>query len=162
MRLRGSHTGPNPTDRGKKGCKRHLLTDPDGVPLVVQTTPANVPDQQQLQPLLDQLPAVRKPRGRPRRKPDYILGDRAYGTADQIARTESRGIKSLLAQRSSTTHGSGLGEFRYVVERTLACFGHFRRLKFCYERFGHHFQAFHHLAAALLTHTRLAKIKMRF
>lgn len=132
------------------------------MPLVVQTTPANVPDQRQLGPLLDALPAVRKPRGRPRRKPDYLLGDRAYGTAQEIASVESRGIKSLLAERSSTAHGSGLGEFRYVVERTLACFGHFRRLKFCYERFGQHFQAFHDLAAGLLAYTRLAKIKLRF
>lgn len=111
---------------------------------------------------MDCCPAVRKPRGRPRRLPAYLLGDRAYGTADQIARTESRRIRRLLAERSNTAHGSGLGAFRYVVERTLACFGHFRRLKFCYERFGHHFQAFHDLAAALLTYTRSTNIELRF
>jgi hypothetical protein len=40
----GVHTGPNPTDRAKKGCKRHVITDGDGVPLTMQTTPANAND----------------------------------------------------------------------------------------------------------------------
>ena len=132
------------------------------MPLLVQTTPANVPDQYQLESLLDELPAIRQPRGRPRRKPDGILADRAYGTAREIAMVEARGIESFMAERSSTTHGSGLGQLRYVVERTLACFGHFRRLKFCYERVGTHFQAFHDLAAALLTRTRWANAHLRF
>jgi len=138
-----------------------VLTDADGVPLVVQTTPANVPDQDQLESLLDALPAVKKPRGRPRRKPDSIIGDRAYGTVREIAIVESRGIKSDLAERSSRVHGSGLGVLRYVVERTLACFGHFRRLKLCYERWGSHFQAFHDLAAAVLVITRLRNSILR-
>jgi len=132
------------------------VTDATGVPLVVQTTAANVPDQHQLESLLDALPTIRQPRGRPRRKPDAILGDRAYGTKEKIEMVESRGIESLLAERSDPTHGSGLGALRYVVERTLSCFGHFRRLKFCYERWHEHFQAFHDLAASLLTRTRWA------
>jgi putative transposase len=38
-------TGPNPTDRGKRGTKRHLLTDKNGMPLsVVITTAANTHD----------------------------------------------------------------------------------------------------------------------
>lgn len=30
----GPHTGPNPTDRGKLGSKRHLITDRQGIPLI--------------------------------------------------------------------------------------------------------------------------------
>jgi len=143
-------------DRSKNGCKRHILTDATGVPLVVQTTPANVPDQNQLESLLDALPTIRQQRGRPRRKPDAILGDRAYGTKEKIKMVESRRIESLLAERSDINHGSGLGTLRYVVERTLSCIGHFRRLKLCYERWGEHLQGFHDLAACLLTRTRWA------
>ena len=131
-------------DRAKPGCKRHIVTDAEGVPLVVQTTAANVPDQQQLPALLDALPAVQGPRGRPRRKPGLIFGDRAYGTAEMIALVTLLGIFSFLAPRADDTHGSGLGTFRYVVERTLACFSHFRRLRMCYERTGEHFQALHY------------------
>src|SRR5438128_508572 len=32
----GAHTGPNPTDRAKAGCKRHVLTEAEGLPLVVR------------------------------------------------------------------------------------------------------------------------------
>lgn len=130
--------------------------------LSVKTTPANVPDQQMLPALLDARPAIRGPRGRPRRNPDAIFGDRAYGTREMINHVESLGIQSKLAPRNDDTHGSGLGRFRYVVERTLACFSHFRRLRLCYERTGEHFQAFHDLAASLLVCSRLKLPKLVF
>lgn len=139
-----------------------MLSDAEGNPLVVQTTPANVPDQEQLPALLEARPAVQGPRGRPRRHPDAIIGDRAYGTKEMIARVAGLGIESLLAPRSDDTHGSGLGVLRYVIERTLACFSHFRRLRLCYERWGEHFQAFHDLAAALLVCSRLQSLRLRF
>jgi transposase len=105
----GAHTGPNPTDRAKKGCKRHLLTDADGVPLVVRTTAANVTDETQLPALLESMPAVRGPRGRPRRKPGSVFGDRAYGTAATVALVVMLGIFSFLAPRSDDTHGQRPG-----------------------------------------------------
>jgi putative transposase len=33
--LWGAKTGQNPTDRGKLGCKRHILTDEDGIPISI-------------------------------------------------------------------------------------------------------------------------------
>ena len=139
-----------------------MLTDADGVPLVVQTTAANVNDEQQLPALLDARPAVQGPRGRPRRNPGSIVGDRAYGTAAMVAMVTAMGIFSFLAPRADRTHGSGLGVLRYVVERTLACFGHFRRLKVCYERTGQHFQALHEVAACCLIATRLKRYELQF
>ena len=139
-----------------------MLTEAEGVPLVVQTTPANVPDQEQLPALLEARPAVQGPRGRPRRNPDEIIGDRAYGTKEMIALVESQGIESLLAPRADATHGSGPGVLRYVIERTLACFSHFRRLRLCYERWGKHFQALHELAACLLVCARLKSLRLMF
>jgi putative transposase len=37
-------TGSNPTDRGKRGTKRHVLTDKKGIPLSVVITAANTHD----------------------------------------------------------------------------------------------------------------------
>jgi transposase len=34
--LGGEHTGRNPTDRGKLGCKHHVLVDQRGLPLVAR------------------------------------------------------------------------------------------------------------------------------
>ncbi|MGH6782288.1 MAG: transposase [Sphingomonadaceae bacterium] len=137
-----------------------MLSDAEGNPLVVRTTPANIPDQAELPALMEARPAVQGPRGRPRRNPQAIIGDRAYGTKEMIALVRSQRIESLLAPRADDTHGSGLGVLRYVIERTLACLSHFRRLRLCYERRGEHFQAFHELAAALLVCTRLKSLRL--
>ena len=37
-------TGPNPTDRGKSGTKRHVLTDQLGIPVSVVITSASTHD----------------------------------------------------------------------------------------------------------------------
>ena len=37
-------TGNNPTDRGKLGTKRHILTDKNGIPLSTFITSANTHD----------------------------------------------------------------------------------------------------------------------
>ncbi|NOJ29031.1 MAG: hypothetical protein DA328_02565 [Nitrososphaeraceae archaeon] len=42
--LGGAMTGHSPTDRGKLGSKRHILTDNDGTPLSVFITSANTHD----------------------------------------------------------------------------------------------------------------------
>ena len=56
--LGGSETGPNPTDRGKLGCKHHVIVDQRGLPLVARISGANVHDSRMLQPLIMALPAV--------------------------------------------------------------------------------------------------------
>ena len=139
-----------------------MLTEAEGVPLVVRTSPANVNDETQLPALLEAMPPVQGPRGRPRRKPGSIFGDRAYGTAAMVALVVMLGLFSFLAPRNDKTHGSGLGFFRYVVERTLAGFSQFRRIGMCYERTGVHFQAFHDLAACCLVVTRLRHYELQF
>jgi hypothetical protein len=42
--LGGEATGPNPTDRGKKGTRRSLLTDGNGIPLATTVAGANAHD----------------------------------------------------------------------------------------------------------------------
>src|SRR5436190_5719909 len=150
----GAHTGPNPTDRAKKGCKRHLLTDGNGVPLIVRTTAANVPDGSMAITLLDHLPPLHGRRGRPRLRPRELVGDRAYGSLANQVRCACRGVIPMLAAKHEP-HGSGLGRARYVVERTLAWFSNFRRIKLCYEKCGQHFQALHDLTAALICANKL-------
>jgi hypothetical protein len=132
------------------------------VPLVVRTTAANVNDERELPALRGTTPAVRGPRGRPRRKPGSVFGDRAYGTTEMITLVLLLGIYSFLAPRNGKAHGSGLGALRYVAERSLACFSHFRRIRLSYERKPEHFQAFHELAACCLVAARLKRHELQF
>ena len=65
----GEETGPSPVDRSKLGSKHAILTDGQGMPLVIDTIPANTPDANQALPLVDAVPPIagkpchpRKPR----------------------------------------------------------------------------------------------------
>jgi transposase len=123
--------------------------DGNGTPLAVRLTGANRPDGQQALPLVDDIPAIQGPRGRPRRRPKALYGDRAYGSKKNRAGLKARGIKSRLA-RQGTPHGSGLGKVRWVVERGLAWVGQARRLKVRYDKLAATHRAFHLLQLACI------------
>src|SRR3990172_8718463 len=112
----GAHTGPNPTDRSKKGSKHHVISDAHGIPLAALTTAANVNDSTQLRALVEAIPPVRGKRGRPRRRPRIVQGDRGYDAETDRRWLRQRRILPLLAKRR-TPHGSGLGTTRWVIER---------------------------------------------
>lgn len=129
----GAKTGPNATDRRKLGSKHHIITDAGGVPLAVKLTGANRHDVTQLVPLVESIPPIAGKAGRPRKRPECVQGDRAYDSQPHRAALRKLGIDTLLAKRG-TEHGSGLGVFRWVVERTISWLRQFRRLRVRYER----------------------------
>ena len=144
-------------DRRKKGCKRHVLSDADGLPLVVQTGPANQRDDGKVEDLLEAFPVLSDSRTRVVHVlPPALLGDRGYGFPHLIAVVVLYGIAPLLSPRGKDKpHGSGLGKQRWVVERTMSWWAHFRRINFCYERTGEHFQGLHELAACIICANKL-------
>jgi transposase len=131
----GSETGPSPVDRGRRGSKHHLLVDATGIPLAFSLTGGNRNDVTQLIPLVDFVPPVRGTVGRPRRRPQRVIADRGYDHDKHRRLLRQRGIKSVIARRE-TEHGSGLGRYRWVVERTFAWLHNFKRLLVRYERRG--------------------------
>jgi hypothetical protein len=75
----GAKTGANPTDKGKKGTKRHLISDRRGIPLAVVLTAANVHDSMVFEELIDAVEPIKRPgRGRPRKRPEKVHADKAY------------------------------------------------------------------------------------
>lgn len=46
----GEHTGPSPVDRGKPGSRMHILSDANGLPLLVGVSAANTHDSEGLKP----------------------------------------------------------------------------------------------------------------
>jgi transposase len=142
----GVRTGKNPTDRAKKGSKRHLCVDGKGTPLSFRRTGANRNESREAMPLLDDIPPIR---GRPRRPPKALYGDRQYGTPRNHRGLQERRIEDHLAT-PRTPPGSGLGKIRYGVERTLTWVGQARRLKIRYERLPAMHRAFHFLQLARL------------
>lgn len=100
-------------------------------------------------PLVDAAPSLQGRRGRPRRRPDRVQGDRAYGSARHRRELRRRGIQPVLAQPRQP-HGSGLGVYRWVVERTIAWLHKNRRLRVRYERRADIHEAFLTLGCILI------------
>lgn len=126
-----------------------MITDAQGLPLATLLTSANTNDVTQLLPLVEAIPPIRGQPGRPRRRPERVQGDRGYDSEPHRRRLRQCGIEPVLAKRR-TKHGSGLGVYRWVVERTLCWLHQFRRLRIRYERRPDIHEAFLTLAAALI------------
>jgi len=141
-------SGPNPTDRGRPGVKQHVLVDAQGIPLAIDSTPANVPDVQELLPLVDTCGPLDEA-GEPQHRPAAAYGDRAYDSEPHRQKLRDREIDPELAKRR-TAHGSGLGVFRWVAERTIGWLHGFRKLRFVTEKDQQMQFAFLSLGAALI------------
>jgi transposase len=126
------------------------VTDAHGIPLAAKVTAANEQDFQQLLPLVSSIPPVGGKPGPQRRRPERLHGDRAYDSEGHRRVLRWLGIIPALARRG-TERGSGLGMYRWVVERTLSWLHQYRRLRIRYERRGDIHQAFLHIGC-LLTH----------
>lgn len=126
-----------------------MITDGNGIPLAARLSGANQHDITQLPPLVDAIPSVRGKPGRPRRRPERVQGDRAYDSEPHRQWLRRLGIEPVLAKRH-TEHGSGLGVYRWVVERTLAWLHQFKRLRIRYERRPELHEAFMTLGCALI------------
>ncbi|WP_236577932.1 IS5 family transposase [Burkholderia glumae] len=142
-------TGPNPTDRARPGSKHHVLVDANGVPLVAILTGANTNDVTQLLPLVDAIPPIRGVRGRPLQKPGVVYADRGYDSTRHRRALRERGIEPVIAKRR-TEHGSGLGKYRWVVERTHSWLHNFRRLRTRFERRAYIHEAFLKLGCSII------------
>jgi transposase len=127
----GAGTGANPTDRGKAGTKRHLVTDRRGIPLAFLLTGANTHDSRPFEDLLDAVPPVAGKPGRPRRRPDKLHADKAYDHRRCRRACLRRGIKHRIARRGIES-SQRLGKHRWVIERTFAWVNRFRRLAIRY------------------------------
>jgi transposase len=124
----GDDTGPNPTDRSKLGTKHHVLTDAQGIPLAVHVTGANAAGVTETLPLVDDIPDLSGGEGDKPTKPEELYGDRAYDSQPHGQELRNRGIEPNIAKRG-TEQGSGLGVYRWVVERTNSWLHSFWKLR---------------------------------
>lgn len=69
-------TGPNPTDRGKSGTKRSLLTEGHGIPLAITVEGANRHDMKMVKGTLEAI-IVERPKPT-EEKPQNLCMDKGY------------------------------------------------------------------------------------
>lgn len=143
------NTGPNPTDRGKRGTKRSLLTDGRGVPLALTVAGANRNDFKRLRQTLAAL-VVRRPRPT-RERPQGLCLDKG---------DDDREVYALLRELKFTPHVRPRGEEarakrtrgsrarRWGVERTHSWINRFRALLVRWDKKDTNYRAALHLACA--------------
>ncbi len=107
-------------------------------------------------PLVDAIPPIAGKVGHPVRRPEEVYADRAYDSGPHREQLKQRGIEPLIAERN-TEHGSGLGIYRWVVERTLSWLHQFRRLRIRYERRADIHLAFLTLGCIVICHRTLIR-----
>ncbi|MGH8066081.1 MAG: IS5 family transposase [Candidatus Entotheonellia bacterium] len=136
-----------------------VVVDGAGPPLRAYLEAAAPAEVTRLERTLDTV-AVGRPGtpGRPRKRPERLLADRGYDSNPLRARLARRGIEPMIPARSHHTRatpqdGRTLRRYRrrWIVERTFAWLGHFRRLVVRYERLTTTAAGFFHIACALLT-----------
>ncbi|MEU5977684.1 IS5 family transposase [Streptomyces sp. NPDC047315] len=152
--LKGDLTGPNPVDRGKYSSKIHLITEQTGLPISVGISAANLHDSQALTPLVKGIPPIRSRRGRRRRKPGKLHGDKGYDYSHLRQWLRQRGITHRIA-RKGVESSQRLGRHRWTIERAMAWLAGCRRLHRRYERKADHFLAFTSIVCTLICYRRL-------
>jgi transposase len=135
-----------------------VLVDGAGTPLGAYLDAATPAEVTLLEQTLDTVAVGRpgKP-GRPRKRPERLIADRGYDSNPLRAWLARRGIEPIIPARRNhmrATHQDGRklrrDRRRWIVERTFAWLGHFRRLIVRYEYLIVTYAGFFHIACALL------------
>jgi hypothetical protein len=88
----GETLGPTPADRGKNGCKHHIVVDQQGIPLGATISPAYTHDSKMMTATIDAIPPIRGRVVRPLSRPVKAHCDRGYDYQRCRKELRDRGI----------------------------------------------------------------------
>jgi len=148
-KARGGGDGIGCTKAGK-GVKIMVMIDARGLPVAVDTAPANPHESTLVQQLFEFMLTDEVP--------ERLIGDKAYDNDALDEKLAEQGIEMIAPHRSNrkeenkTQDGRPLRRYkrRWKVERTISWLQHFRRLCIRWERSTVMFQGFLHLGCTLL------------
>ena len=151
--------------RGGLSSKVHLAVDGRGLPMSVILTPGQDGDNPQLLPLLDAISVRRVGAGRPRKRPERVLADKAYSHPStrialrrrRIRFTSPERVDQLQRRHGKGTRGGRPPAFdaeqykaRNVVERCFNRLKQFRDLATRYAKRAAYWRSELLIAAAIL------------
>jgi transposase len=136
----------------KKGRKVHIAVDTLGYLLALHVTPANEQERQQVDELANQVQEATSD------TVEVAFVDQGY-TGDQAAEdAAAHGIDLIVVKLPEAKKGFVLLPRRWVVERSFAWSGRFRRLARDYERLPTTLAGLHYLAFAILMLKRFTEL----
>ncbi len=117
-------------------------------------TPGQRHESTQLPALMEQGAVKRPGRGRPRLRPERIVGDKGYSYPHIRRYLRQRGVRLTIARRSNQHRGGpfdkAIYRLRNRVERLINRMKHFRRLATRYEKRAENYRTMWLIAAILL------------
>jgi transposase len=156
--------GVGKTKRGK-GTKWMMVVDGRGLPLGNYLHSASPAEVKLAETTLATIRVGRSHHaGRPRQKPLRVIADKAYDSDPLRRRLQRRGIELICPHkrnrvRPATQDGRALRRYRrrWIVERTNAWLGNFRRLVVRYDRSLTIYGAFFHIACFMIVLRRVVQ-----
>jgi transposase len=150
----GEKIGPNPTDRGKGGVKRSLLTEGHGVPIAVVIEGANRHDRKLVRSTIENI-IVERPEPSEER-PQGMCLDKGYDYDEVYALLLEFGFTAHVRPRGEEAQAikreAGFKARRWVVERAHSWLNRFRRLLVRWEKKPENSLAFLHFACGLIAY----------
>ncbi len=154
--------GHNPTDRGKYGTKRSTLSEGHGLPVAVVVAGANRTDMKLLADTLDGVvvtrptPTAEQPQG--------LCLDAGYDYAVTRQEIAARGYTAHIRPKGEDRANAGTPDpakrpRRWVVERLHSWLNRSRRLLVRWEKLARTYEAFLHLACALLCFQQCDRVR---
>lgn len=146
----GKKTGKNPTDRGKLGVKRSVVTDSRGVPLGIALAGANVHDAKLLRETLRSIP-IPRPKSTGRSKQHLCL-DKGYCGRPTVSIARIFRYTPHIPRKGEvpTKRRAGQRARRWVVEGSHSWTNRARRLLVRWEKKVSNYLAFVHLQFAYI------------
>jgi transposase len=133
--------------------KIHVRVDGNGQPICILLTPGECHESQMAQPLLEQ-GAVKRLRGRPRKRPRRIVADKAYGSRAFRQFLRKHGIRITLPRKSNERRRGPFDKAIYrqrnQVERFFNRLKQNRRIATRYEKRAVNYLAMITIAAILM------------
>jgi transposase len=134
-----------------------VVVDGQGIPLGIHVTSASPGEVTLVAATLNTIRVPGVPRRRPLSKLSTLIGDMAYDSDPERERLARAGITLIVPYRSNCVHRRHEDHrrlrryrHRWVIERTFAWFGAFRRLLMRHERLTSMYCSFLYFAAALI------------
>lgn len=145
--------GKNPTDRGKQGTKRSLLTEGGGVPIGMSVEGSNRNDFKLLRETIESL-AIERPMPTVEREQGMCL-DKGYDYDEVREILKEFGFTAHIRARGEEAQAikreAGYKARRWVVERTHSWMNRFRAILVRWEKKAANFLALLHLSCAYIT-----------
>ena len=135
-----------------------VVADGKGIPMGSSLASASPAEVKLVEQTLETIKVTRNGPGRPKKRPDRLIADKAYDSDPLRRDLKNKGIDLIAPHRRNRKKqklqdGRKLRRYkrRWIVERTFAWIGNFRRLVVRYEKSITVYNAFFHIACIVIT-----------